>query len=250
MEGYQGGKTVGFLHSVESFGSVDGPGVRYVLFLQGCPLRCQYCHNPDTWAAQGAQGKRVTAKEALADIAQYRSFIQNGGVTLSGGEPLLQSAFCRAVLEGCRAMGLHTALDTSGVIPLEVCWEAVEKADLLLLDIKAIEERLCKRLTGQDNRNALRLLDECERTKKTVWIRHVIVPGVTALPEQLEPLARYLADFSCVERVELLPFHQLGRFKWEALGLPYALAKTPEPTQGEMAKARAIFARWGLPLAE
>ena len=235
----------GTIHSVESFGSVDGPGIRYVLFVHGCPLRCQFCHNPDTWAEAG---KTATVGAILEDIQKYRSFIQNGGVTLSGGEPLQQPAFCQAILDGCRSLGLHTALDTSGAVPLNQCRGAVDASDLLLLDIKAMDPQICKELTGQDNQNALRLLDYCEQNKKPVWIRHVVIPGITALPERLEALAEHLADKSCIQRVELLPFHQMGKYKWEALNLFYPLADTPEPTEKEMADAQKIFLKYHLPL--
>ncbi len=238
----------GRVHSVESFGSVDGPGVRYVLFLQGCLLRCLYCHNPDTWC--GGDGRETTAAEVLRDIRKYKSFIAGGGVTLSGGEPLLQPEFCRAVLAGCAAMGLHTALDTAGAVPLEQCRAAVEQADLLLLDIKAMDPALCSQITGQDNRHALRMLDFCEQKKKPVWIRHVVVPGLTDPPARLKVLADYLVRFQCVRRVELLPFHQMGRYKWESLRIPYALKDTPEPGAAAMTAARAIFARRGLPVGE
>lgn len=237
----------GLIHSVESFGSVDGPGIRYVLFFHGCPLRCQFCHNPDTWAGEG---QKITVGEVLEDVQKYRSFIQNGGVTLSGGEPLQQPAFCQAILEGCRDLGLHTAVDTSGAVALDQCRGAVDAADLLLLDIKAIDPQVCKELTGQGNRNALQLLDYCEQTKKPVWLRHVIVPGITAQPQRLEALAKYLEGYACVQRVELLPFHQMGKYKWGELGLFYPLANTPEPTGHELAVAREIFLRSRLPLEE
>lgn len=233
------GETRGFIHSLESFGTVDGPGVRFVVFMQGCPLRCQYCHNPDTWAFN--QGRAVTAPELMAEIARYKSFIQKGGVTLSGGEPLAQPRFCAELLRLCRKEGLHTAVDTSGAVPLRTCREAVAEADLLLLDIKVLEPELCKALTGRDNAEALKLLRYCEQEHKPVWLRHVLVPGITLNRGRLERLADFIKPFTCVQKVELLPFHKLGAYKWEAMKIPFSLAETPEPSQEELDLAAAIF---------
>ncbi|MCL2884889.1 MAG: radical SAM protein, partial [Oscillospiraceae bacterium] len=147
---------LGRVHSVETGGTVDGPGIRYVLFLQGCPLRCVYCHNPDTWDCGG--GRTMTVDEVVTDIRRYRAFIQNGGVTLSGGEPLLQADFAAAVLDACRREGIHTAVDTSGAVPLAACRHAVDAADLLLLDMKAGTDALCAQITGQDLSRPLELL--------------------------------------------------------------------------------------------
>jgi pyruvate formate lyase activating enzyme len=236
----------GRVHSVESFGTLDGPGIRYVLFLQGCPLRCLYCHNPDSQCA-GA-GKVVTAGEALADILSYRAFIRRGGVTLSGGEPLLQPEFACALLEGCRESRLHSAIDTSGAIPLAASKPALDLADLVLLDLKAIDDDLCRTLTGAGNQHALDTLDYCEAAGKAVWVRHVVVPGYTLDEGQLARLADHLLRYACVSRVELLPFHKMGEYKWEALRAPYRLSGTPAPTAEEMARAQSIFAQRGLPL--
>lgn len=233
------GEITGRVHSVESFGALDGPGIRYVLFLQGCPLRCQFCHNPDTWDAKG--GKLTTAREAVEDILRYRNFIRTGGVTLSGGEPLLQSSFAAEVLRQCRAHGLHTAIDTSGSVSLELCREAVDEADLLLLDIKSMDSQLCKEITGRDNANALNLLDYCETVGKPVWIRHVLVPGLTLKEKPLRELADFLSQYRCVEKVELLPFHKLGEYKWEAMNQPYVLRDTQAPTKEEFLWAKSFF---------
>lgn len=234
----------GYLHSVETFGALDGPGIRYVLFLQGCPLRCGFCHNPDTW--QPCAGRAITPEDAFQDILKYKNYISSGGVTLSGGEPLLQPEFCQALINLCHSAGIHCAVDTSGVIPLATCRQAVDAADLLLLDIKALDPILCQELTGQDNQNALALLDYCEAVKKAVWIRHVLVPDLTLRRELLEKLAEFLSGFSCVEQVELLPFHKMGEYKWEALGLCSPLADTREPTKEETAMAKEIFQNRGL----
>ncbi len=235
---------IGYLHSVETFGALDGPGIRYVLFLQGCPLRCGFCHNPDTW--QPYSGKAVTPEDAFQDILKYKNFISSGGVTLSGGEPLLQPEFCEKLISLCHSVEIHCAVDTAGSIPLDLCRQAVDAADLLLLDIKALDPILCEKLTGQDNKNALALLEYCEASKKAVWIRHVLVPGLTLRRELLENLAEYLSGFSCVEQVELLPFHKMGEYKWEALNLRSPLSATCEPTKAEVSEAKAIFQSHGL----
>ena len=234
----------GRIHSIESFGTLDGPGIRYVLFMQGCPLRCLYCHNPDARSLEA--GKTMTVGEVLADILTYRHFIARGGVTLSGGEPLLQPAFACELLDGCREQRLHTALDTSGAIPLSESRPALDRADLILLDIKAIDDDLCAALTGASNRNALATLDYCEASGKAVWLRHVLVPGYTLDEARLNRLADHLLRFTCIRKTELLPFHKMGEYKWEALKCPYALKDTPVPTDEEMRRARSIFQCRGL----
>lgn len=242
------GNQIGRLHSVETFGALDGPGIRYVLFLQGCPLRCLYCHNPDTW--DPSCGRAVTSLEAVQDILRYRNFIASGGVTLSGGEPLLQAEFCREVIDLCHREHIHCAIDTSGSVPLSECKHAVDAADLLLLDIKALDPTVCTELTGQDNRNALELLSYCEITGKPVWIRHVIVPGITLVEERLHATAQFLSHYSCIQKVELLPFHKMGEYKWEALGMESPLTDVKEPPASEIAAAKEIFYRSGLPLTQ
>lgn len=237
----------GFIHSLDSFGAVDGPGIRYVVFFQGCPLRCVFCHNPDSWAF--GQGTRMEVEELVSKITALRPFYRKGGVTLSGGEPLAQPSFAAALLRRLKEEGFHTAVDTAGSVPLARCREAVDLADLLLLDIKALDPALCRALTGADASGALALLDHCQKYSKPVWLRHVLVPGYTLDPGALEPLADYLSAYSCIQRVELLPFHQLGRHKWEALNLAYSLADAQPPSTGEVRRAEAIFQARGLPCA-
>jgi pyruvate formate lyase activating enzyme len=236
----------GRVHSIESFGTLDGPGIRYVLFLQGCPLRCLYCHNPDSRC--GEAGKTVTAGEVLADILTYRPFIRRGGVTLSGGEPLLQPDFACALLDGCREQRLHSAIDTSGAVPLSESRPALDRADLILLDIKALDDDLCQALTGASSRNTLATLDDCEASGRAVWLRHVVVPGYTLDDARLARLADHLLRYTCIRKVELLPFHKMGEYKWKALRIPYLLADTPAPTEDEMRRAKDIFRSRGLPL--
>lgn len=234
-------QTKGYIHSVETFGTLDGPGIRYVVFLQGCNLRCKFCHNPDTWCAASQSTKVMTPEELIEDILKYRVYIKSGGVTFSGGEPLLQPEFVHRMIGLCKQTGIHTAVDTSGSVPLRICEPAVRDADMLLLDIKALDPEDCRSLTGQDNQNALNMLRYREQMGGDVWIRHVLVPGVTLVPEKLERLADFLKDFTCIKKVELLPFHKMGEYKWKELGLSYELYDLPEPTDAEFSAAKAIF---------
>lgn len=236
----------GRIHSIETFGAVDGPGIRYVLFLQGCPLRCQFCHNPDSWDFKG--GTSMTVKEVMKDIKEYRSFIKRGGVTLSGGEPLAQPEFVLALLKECRKNGFHTAVDTSGAVKLAVSKPVIDAADMLLLDIKALDPALCKEITGKSNSNALDILNYCEKTGKMVWIRHVVIPGLTLDNRRLEELADFLKKYRCIDKIELLPFHKMGEYKWEVLKEKYRLSDTPEPTSEEMDRVTEIFSGRGLPV--
>lgn len=236
--------TVGRIHSYETFGAVDGPGVRFVAFLQGCPLRCLYCHNPDSWNT-GA-GRVITAGELIDEALKYRSFIKNGGITLSGGEPLAQPKFVEAVLNLAHENGLHTAVDTSGCIPLRSCKAAVDAADLLLLDIKALDPDVAKAITGQDMSSALELLNYRESVGGKVWIRHVLVPNLTLEVEKAHRMGEFLSHYTCVEKVELLPFHKFGEYKWEQLGLDYTLKNTPEPSSDEVMQIKQIFRSYGL----
>jgi len=239
---------VGQIHSVETFGALDGPGIRYVVFLQGCFLKCIYCHNPDSWSCEA--GTPRTAREVMGDILRYKSFISKGGVTISGGEPLIQPDFCHELIIRGQQNGLHMAIDTSGYSPLSVCKDAVEKADLLLLDIKALDDELCRKITGESNKNALAILDFREKISKPVWIRHVMVPGVTLKEELLIDLADYLKKYTCVERVELLPFHKMGEYKWEQMNRDYTLKDTAVPTNKEIQMAYRIFKERGLPIVK
>lgn len=232
---------IGRIHSIESFGAVDGPGIRYVVFFQGCRLRCLYCHNPDSWDVQG--GKECTVGDLRKDIESYRNFIKSGGVTLSGGEPLLQPEFAAALLRACRRMGFHTALDTAGSALPAIACPVIDEADMLLLDMKSSDAALSQTLTGFEHAlsHAQKTLEYCEQTKKPVWIRHVLVPGYTLNAPLLEQLATYLAGFSCVKRVDLLPFHKMGEYKWAELNEPYELTETPTPNEQELKLAEQIF---------
>jgi len=235
---------IGQVHSTYMGGMVDGPGIRYVLFMAGCPLRCQYCHNPDTWGLR--LGTPMTVDALMQDVEQYRSYMRfsGGGVTVTGGEPLIQAEFLAAFLRACRENDVHTAVQTSGYMLMRDLKKnraaaVLEHADLILLDIKAFDETLHKNVTGVSNRRIHDFLRLCEEMQKPTWIRYVLVPGLTDNPADLESLAGYLRGFSCIERVEVLPFHKAGEFKWA--GMEYKLADTPPPTVEEVARVQGLF---------
>ena len=236
----------GSIHSIETFGALDGPGLRYVVFMQGCPLRCLYCHNPDSWAF--GTGERRTPDELFGDIMRYKSFIANGGATFSGGEPLMQSDFVAAVLARLKAAGLHTAVDTSGAVPLDRCREALDRTDLLILDIKALDDGLFHYIAGAGGNHMKELLDYREREGKPVWIRHVLVPGITMVDFRLKRLADFLQRYTCIEKFEPLGFHKMGEYKWQELNEPYTLADTPAVERDEVDRVRAMFRDRGIPV--
>lgn len=239
----------GFVHTYEIGSFVDGPGVRFVIFLAGCPLRCQYCHNPDTWVCRG---ELTDSADVLARIARSAQFLKagEGGVTVSGGEPLAQDGFAVEILRGSQALGLHTALDTSGYLGARLSDDALIAADLVLLDIKAWNREVYRGLTGVDLAPTLSFAARLSRLCRPMWVRFVLVPGLTDRLEDMEGLARFVSGLSSVERVEVVPFHQMGRHKWEALGLEYRLEDIPEPSFGELAAAKRVFADVGLPVSE
>jgi pyruvate formate lyase activating enzyme len=212
---------LGRVHSIESFGTLDGPGIRYVLFLQGCNFRCLYCHNPDTWAT--CTGKTMDSDDVIRDILSYKNFIKSGGVTLSGGEPLIQADFAAAILKGCREHNIHTALDT-----------------------KSFDDNVARKISGYTNKRTLETLNYCEEKGIKVWMRQVLLPGYTLDYETLSALADYLKGFECVELIELLPFHKMGEYKWEQLGFDYELKDTQPPTPEELLKARQVFENKGI----
>ena len=234
----------GRIHSVESFGTLDGPGLRYVVFLQGCSLRCRYCHNPDSWSTD--KGTLVESETLIQEIRSYKNFIKDGGVTISGGEPLKQPQFTLEILNQLKKEGLHTALDTAGSVPISLSKPVLESADLVLLDIKSLDNKQCFSLTGMGNENTLATLAYLQACKKRTWIRHVLVPGWTLHTKRLTELASFLRNFSCIELVELLPYHSMGQYKWEQLKLEYSFKDVPEPKESELVEARGIFENQGL----
>ena len=236
----------GYIHSVETFGAVDGPGIRYVVFMQGCPLRCQYCHNPDTWKVKA--GMEVSVSSLVKEIKPYTNYIKLGGVTISGGEPMLQAKFVYKLIKRLHRIGLNVAIDTAGSLPLEKVQKTIDASDMLLLDIKAIDNDLHKIVCGATNKNMLETLNYCEKIDKPVWIRHVVVPGLTLDEGRLEELAKFLTAYKCVKNIELMGFHKMGEFKWKELGYDYKLYETPEATSEEMKKVRSIFEKYNLPI--
>ena len=236
----------GYVHSLESFGSVDGPGVRYVIFLSGCVMRCQFCHNPDTWDM--ASGQPYTADQLLEKACRYRTYWkQKGGITVSGGEPLLQIDFVTELFRKAKERGIHTTLDTSGnpfteKEPFYSKWKALmQYTDLILLDIKHIDPEGHLELTGQPNDNILAMARELSDMGKPVWIRHVLVPERNDKDEYLHRLADFIHTLKNVERVEVLPYHTLGVFKWEKLGISYPLEGIKPPTKERVENAERIL---------
>lgn len=237
------GEPVGRIHSLEHFSTVDGPGIRFVVFLQGCPLRCLYCHNPDTWETAG--GESMTVEEVVRRALRYRPYFETsgGGVTLSGGEPLLQADFAAALFRSLRAEGVHTCLDTAGsLLPEDVSAisDLLGATDLVLLDIKESDPLRHEKLTGIPAERPLRFLSELDRRGLPSIVRQVIVPGWTDDDAQIDALGARLAGHPSVREVELLPYHTLGASKWQALGLAEPLAGTPamDPVRLEALQAR------------
>ncbi|MFD3737747.1 pyruvate formate-lyase-activating protein [Streptomyces sp. NPDC058629] len=238
--------TTGRIHSWDLSTGVDGPGTRFVLFVSGCPLRCLYCANPDTWHMR--DGREATVDEVMAEIGKYQGFITTagGGVTVTGGEPLLQSAFTAAVLRRCKQAGLHTALDTSGLLGVRASDELLADTDLVLLDIKSFDITTYRKLTGGALAPTLSFVTRLESLGKRVWIRYVLVPGWTDDEIAVGGLAAFLSGLGCVERVDVLPFHKLGAAKYDALGIPFPLRDTPIPDPALVDRVRGQFREHGL----
>ncbi len=231
----------GYVHSIQSLGTVDGPGVRSVVFLSGCPLRCIYCHNPDTWERQEKQ--LTDADELAGRLLSFYSFIKNGGVTFSGGEPLLQAEFVTEVTELLHKGGLHVAIDTCGTPVTPATERLLEVADLFLLDIKMTTEEDYKRHTGGSLAATVAFLDRLEEMGKDVWIRHVVVPNLNDTEEDILRLAELIKGYTCIKKVELLPFKNLCLEKYQTLNIPFPLEGTPPMRAEELEKLERVFAR-------
>jgi pyruvate formate lyase activating enzyme len=233
--------TKGKVHSFETFGTVDGPGIRFIVFLKGCPLRCKYCHNRDAWSAEGA--KEYTVEQVLTEIRKYRNFIDSsrGGITVSGGEPLIQPDFVRELFEKCKEEGIHTAVDTSGYVEIEDVNEVMEYTDLVLLDLKHADAKKHVELTGVENARIKRFAQYLSDINKPVWIRYVLVPGYTDAEEDLMEAHKYLAQFKNIEKIEVLPYHMMGKVKWQNLNCEYPLEGVRSPTKDETRKALSII---------
>ncbi|AUB81522.1 pyruvate formate-lyase-activating protein [Candidatus Thiodictyon syntrophicum] len=236
----------GYVHSVETAGTLDGPGVRFVVFVAGCRLTCSYCHNPD--ATKLSNGKLTSSAALLAEIAQYKPYLVHtrGGVTISGGEPLVQPAFTEALLKGCKKMGLHTAIDTSGYGGMRAPDSLLDHTNLVLLDIKSGLPALYQRVTGAGLQPTLDFARRLEARRLPVWVRFVLVPGLTDGEDNIRAVAKIVAGLSNVERVEVLPFHKMGEHKWDDMGMTYTLKDTPTPTREQAERATDIFREYGL----
>lgn len=236
----------GYIHSIETFGTVDGPGVRYVVFVQGCPMRCQYCHNPDTWEPK--TGETKTATEILDDYESYRPYLTDGGLTVTGGEPLWQMDFMIELFEGAKKRNIHTCIDTSGIVFNRNSKEFMDKfnrllksTDLIMLDIKHIRDEEHKKLTAQSNKNILDMARYLSEIDFPVWIRHVTVPGITYIKEYLQELGEFLGELNNVKALDVLPYHTMGVPKYESLGMEYPLKDVPALEKSEAVKARDLI---------
>jgi pyruvate formate lyase activating enzyme len=237
---------MGFLHSFTTGATVDGPGVRVVAWTTGCQMRCLYCHNPDTWTM--TNGFPITLASATEQLHKYRHGlkIMSGGFTLSGGEPLMQNRFAVKLFAAAKSMGIHTALDTNGYLGARLTDKDLDAIDLVLLDIKIWTPDRHRALTGMDIGPVLEFARRLAARKKAIWLRYVLVPGWSDDPVEIDAVASFAAALGVVERVDILPFHQMGRFKWEELGLDYRLRDTAEPSISAVEHACAQFRAAGL----
>lgn len=233
----------GNIHSIETCGTVDGPGIRFVVFTQGCPMRCQYCHNPDSWTTE--QNKKLSVDEILQKYDGVKEFLRNGGLTVTGGEPLLQIDFVTALFKAAKQKKIHTALDTSGVLfnrkNTSKIDELLKYTDLVMLDIKHIDDAEHKKLTGMSNVNILDFAKYLSEKNIPMWIRHVVVPNITDKDEYLEKLGKFLATLKTVQALDVLPYHDMAIPKYENLGLDYPLKGVPPLTKQEAIRARDII---------
>lgn len=240
--------TTGSVHSWDIATAVDGPGTRFVLFLSGCPLRCLYCHNPDTWHMR--DGHRTTVDEVMDEVGKYRRFIEvaGGGLTISGGEPLLQPDFTAEIFRRAKQLGMHTALDTSGFLGARASDELLADTDLVLLDIKSWNPATYRRVTGGEVTPTTQFARRLSALRKPMWIRFVLVPGHTDAEDNVDGIASFVSTLDAVERVEVLPFHKLGAPKYAALGIPFPLRDVPTPDAELVRRVRGQFADRGVPV--
>lgn len=233
---------IGRIHSIESLSTVDGPGIRYVVFMQGCNLRCSFCHNPDTWNADF--GSEITSEELVNDILNAKNYIKNGGVTFSGGEPLLQAEFLAEVCKKLKENGIHVAIDTAGNFDMENehIKELLKHVDLVLFDIKQMDSKLHKEIVGVDNLKILNMAQYISnKLEIPMWIRIVYLPGITDREDNLEKYKKFIATLKSVQKVEVLPYHEMGKYKWEKIGIEYKLKNIRIPTNEEAKRLEKII---------
>ncbi|MGV8146262.1 MAG: pyruvate formate-lyase-activating protein [Alkaliphilus sp.] len=236
----------GRVHSIETFGTLDGPGIRYVIFLQGCPLKCKYCHNRDTWSTCG--GTEMSVDELLVDIEKYRIFFASsgGGVTISGGEPFLQIDFLKELLKELKNAGIHTCIDTSGHVNLSSVEDIFDYVDLLLLDVKHMDDSKHLDLTGVSNKKTIEFAKHLSKMGIPVWIRHVVVPTNTDAQNDVINLAKFIATLENVERVDILPYHSAGKIKWKQMGFEYPLNHIIDANERDILRVKRIMSEHGI----
>lgn len=239
----------GRVHSLETFGTVDGPGIRFIVFTQGCPLRCKYCHNRDTWDPKG--GQEYDVDELISEIVKYKPFMisSGGGLTVSGGDPTLQPEFLKSLLINAKDNDIHTAIDTSGFVDIDIINSILDYTDLVLLDIKHINRDSFKDLTGVYNDKTLNFAKHLSDKKIPTWIRYVLVPGITDKENDIRELCKFINTLDNIEKVEILPYHSMGRFKWEELGYEYPLEDIPDANDEDVLRASKIFEEYGIDIA-
>lgn len=233
---------IGRIHSIESLSTVDGPGIRYVVFMQGCNLRCSFCHNPDTWNAN--LGSEITSEELVNDILNAKNYIKNGGVTFSGGEPLLQAEFLAEVCKKLKENGIHVAIDTAGNFDMENehINELLKYVDLVLFDIKQMDSKLHKEIVGVDNLKILNMAQYISnKLEIPMWIRIVYLPGITDKEDNIEKYKKFIATLKSVQKVEVLPYHEMGKYKWKKIGIEYKLKNIRIPTNEEAKQLEKII---------
>ncbi len=235
----------GRVHSFETLGTVDGPGIRFVVFMQGCPLRCQYCHNPDTW--DSTVGEEYTVNDLIFEIRKYKTYMEasGGGVTFTGGDPLLHAEFLVQVAKKCKEEGISITIDTSGFLLSDKVKELYKYVDLVLLDIKSFDSAVYKTVTGRNIDPTLKTLDYLREEDIEVWIRYVVVPDLTDNLDNIKALSNHLDNYPNISRIEPLAFHKMGEYKWEEMGEEYKLADTKEPEKELMEQVRDILATNG-----
>ena len=231
---------IGKIHSIDTFGTVDGPGIRYLLFMQGCPLSCEYCHNKDITIV--GLGEDKTPEEIINDVIKYKNYFRSGGgLTVTGGEPFYQPEFLYQLLKLAKQNDIHTCIDTSGAVNIDIADPILDYTDLVLLDIKHMNYDKCVELTGQTSERALMLAEHLNQRNIPVWIRYVLVPGITDGIQDLLDLGKFLNTLNNVQQIDVLPYHSMGAFKWNKLGIPYPLENVREADEIDVMMALSVI---------